>query len=337
MQSAFDGRFAIGFGFGFVRLLGHQHLFGRGHHHADGRGLRFGLAAAIAQVSSACGIFFRSCFRGSGGLGQAVQARLFGSGDRLFLGLLRLHLFFRRLNLVTCTAGSRLGRCFAGLRYLALGCSLLGCGALTRFRLFALTAALRQFFFLAAQQLGLASRFFFAAGQLGFIDQRLLRAERLKRLSGTFRAILSADKGALFAHFHLDSARSAGGVSLFDFRGLLFDQRDLLALRRGGAVAALQKRQQLVLVGVGQGIARGGFGHAGGFQLLKQGFSRPLELISELGNSGDGHVVGNLSWPLLVSGCVIGEPMCAGLHDQGVGIVFRLPRDINKFVGREIG
>ena len=73
------------------------------------------------------------------------------------------------------------------------------------------------------------------------------------------------------------------------------------------------------------------------FQLLKQGFCRPLELISELGNSGDGHVVCNLSWPLLVSGCVIGEPMCAGLHDQGVGIVFRLPRDINKFVSGEIG
>src|SRR5205085_1100572 len=73
-------------------------------------------------------------------------------------------------------------------------------GALARFRFLALAALGGQFFFLAADQFGLAARFFLAAGQFGLVH-RGRRGRGRRRLGGLdhgrVRAVVALDEGAL--------------------------------------------------------------------------------------------------------------------------------------------
>src|SRR5206468_4149523 len=140
------------------------------------------------------------------------------------------------------------------------GTGLFG-GALARFLLFALAALCLQLFFLAADQFGLAARFLLAAGEFGIVGTRGLRRLRSVRDFGRLHhggvgAFIALDERALLAHFHLDGARLAAGVRLLDLAGGLLHQRDLLAFGRGGAMARLEVAQELLLVGVGQGVGR---------------------------------------------------------------------------------
>ena len=171
----------------------------------------------------------------------------------------------------------------------------LGLLAFARLGFFAHAALLDQFFFLAADQLGLAARFFLAAGQFGFVDvRRGGRGAPARRgsapLGAAGAAFVALDEGALLAHFHLDGARAAGGVGLLDLAGRLLDQRDLLALGLDRAVAGLQEAEQALLVGLGERIGRRGLGHACALELVKQGFGSLLEFVRELGDGGAGHM-----------------------------------------------
>ena len=105
-----------------------------------------------------------------------------------------------------------------------------------------------------------------------------------------FDTVFTADESAFLAYFDLDRARLAGGVGLLDLAGGFLHQRDLLALRRGGAVAGMQIVEQAVLVGIGQRVGRDRFGHPGRLQLLKQRGGRFLEFVGKLGDSRTGHL-----------------------------------------------
>ena len=96
------------------------------------------------------------------------------------------------------------------------------------FLLLALAALLGQFFFLAADQLGLAARFFLAAGAVR--RRRRSAAGGAASALDRRRDLVALDEGALLAHLDLDRARLAGGVGLLDLAGRLVRQRDLLAL-----------------------------------------------------------------------------------------------------------
>jgi hypothetical protein len=153
---------------------------------------------------------------------------------------------------------------------------------------------------LPTQKLRLVARFFFAARQFSLVDNwscGYWRFEHLSRLWHRIRAIFPAHKGALFTHFHLDGAGLAAGIGLFDFRGLLLDQRNFFTLRTRSAMGSLQVVQQHMFIRVGQHIAGSGFGDPSGFQLIQQGFGRFLEFTGKLGDSRTGHLAGNLSWP----------------------------------------
>src|SRR5207245_9773638 len=126
------------------------------------------------------------------------------------------------------------------------------------FLLFALTAALGQLFFLAAQQLGLAVGLVLAALQLGVVDHRCGRRGLLG--SGRFVAL---DEDALLAHLDLDGARLAGSIGLLDLAGGFARERDLLALTAAArAMRRAQEVEQAFLVRLGQRVFGRGLPHA---------------------------------------------------------------------------
>ena len=172
-------------------------------------------------------------------------------------------------------------------------------GAGFGFLVFALLAAHCEFFFLAADEFGLVTGLFFTAHQFSSVNHRRCGNWLGSWNFGAFRhgvhAVFAADKGALFAHFHLDRAGLATGVSLLDLGGLLLDQGDFLAVSAGRAVAALQEIEQTVLVSVSQNVAGRRLGHPGGLQLVQQGFGGFFEFTSKLSDGRTGHLLGNLS------------------------------------------
>ena len=281
MQRAFDTSSR----FDFFRLLrSYQHLLGSGHHAANGCGFGFGLAAAVTQIGSArnflSGNRFGRRFRCSQRLGLCVSLGLRCSS---FGGSVYDHFF----------ADSRLLACLGGLGlFFGLGRGFFSGFPGTRFLLFAFAAALDQLFFLAADELGLAACVFLTAGEFGVVDQGCgdFLDFFCRNITACIRAIFAADEGALLAHFHLDRTGFARGVGLLDFSGLLLDQRNFLALRRGCAMAALQEIQQAVLIRVGQDIGNRGLGDSGRLQLLKQRVGRFFEFIGKLGYGRTGHL-----------------------------------------------
>jgi hypothetical protein len=150
------------------------------------------------------------------------------------------------------------------------------------------SALFRQLFFLAADQLSLAAGFFLAAGQFG---PRRCAADTgaAWATSGSgdsqhgLNAFIALDEGALLAHFHLDGAGLARGIGLLDLAGGLLHQRDLLAIGRSRAVAGLQVGQQLLLVGLGEGIGRGSLGPR--LQLLSCSSRVSVDFLSSVANS----------------------------------------------------
>ena len=172
-------------------------------------------------------------------------------------------------------------------------------GAGFGFLVFALLAARCQLFFLAADEFGLVTGFFFAAHQFSCVNHmgrgHWLGGWHFGAFWHGIHAVFAADKRALFAHFHLDRAGLATGVSLLDLGGLLLDQGDFLAVRPGCAVAALQEIEQTVLVSVCQDVAGRRLGHPGGLQLVQQGFGGFFEFTSKLSDGRTGHLLGNLS------------------------------------------
>src|SRR5690606_21650961 len=116
--------------------------------------------------------------------------------------------------------------CFGGLAGLF---GLLSLGGLTRLFGFATFALLRQFFLLAAQQFGLTAGIFFPARELFRVDHGRGRHDvGLGRRH--HHLVVTLDECALLAHFHLNGARTTGGIRLLDLLRGLLDQRDLLAL-----------------------------------------------------------------------------------------------------------
>ncbi|MCY1168254.1 hypothetical protein D9M73_82420 [compost metagenome] len=68
----------------------------------------------------------------------------------------------------------------------------------------------------------MAVGFLFTADQFGVINHRRLGCSRYFGhcfLGSRLGAVITLDEGALLAHFHLDGARLAGGISLLDFAG----------------------------------------------------------------------------------------------------------------------
>src|SRR3990167_3277873 len=98
------------------------------------------------------------------------------------------------------------------------------------------------------------------------------------------------DEGALLAHLDLDRARLARGIGLLDLAGGLGNQGDLLAIPLGNPVAGLQMGQKLLLIGLGQGIRRGGFDLSRRLELVKQDFRGFLEFAGKLVDSITGHI-----------------------------------------------
>jgi len=176
--------------------------------------------------------------------------------------------------------GSGAGRCFSG------GGSSSGFGRLARlaFLFFAKAARLGQFGLLHADGFGLGAGFFLAALQVGFLGRRACGHLR------PGRRVVALDEDALLAHLDLDRARLTAGIGLLDLGRRLLRQRDLLALGAGGAVRGTQELQQALLVGLGQRVVERLLGDAGRMQLLQQGRGRAVELESELGDGGHGHV-----------------------------------------------
>jgi hypothetical protein len=161
----------LGHGLGFFGLLGHQHLLGRGHHRADGRGFGFGLAAALAQIGSRRTAFF---------IGDAALDSAAALASRASLGCRE-----RRAAAAAVHSAASCGRYdrrshvdseFLGLFLASVaaqpGGSALRRLALARFLLLALAALFGQLFFLAADQFGLPTGFFLAAGELGVVNER---------------------------------------------------------------------------------------------------------------------------------------------------------------------
>ena len=273
VQSTFDCALGVNGRLGWFGLFqGHGHFIGRGHHQANGSGFGLGLAAAITQFGCALGFFSGSGFGCAGGGGQGFFARL-GRGlgsDLCAVSGLGLRSVYR--------SGGRCG----GRLLCNLGCALrlfgllrqgVGCGFFMRcagfgFLVFAFLAARCEFFFLAADELSLVTGLFFAAHQLSCVNHmgrgNWLGSWHFGAFWHGVHAVFAADKGALFAHFHLDRAGLATGVSLLDLGGLLLDQGDFLAVSAGRAVAALQEIEQTVLVSVSQNVAGRRLGHPGG-------------------------------------------------------------------------
>ena len=233
----------------FGRLVRHQHACRCVHHGADGFRLGQGLAAALVEVLGARGFLVGTGLRFGGGLGLGVFLDLCGGrlGSCLAVGHRRGFLGGFR-----CTFGHG-GGLFRSLLAGGLGLLLglfgeLGLLAFARFGFFAQATLLDQFFFLAADQFGLAARLFLAAGEFGFIDARRGRGlghfGLLHRLGRGRMPLIALDEGALLAHFDLDRAGAAGGVGLLDLAGRLLGQRDLLALGIDRAVAGLQETEQ---------------------------------------------------------------------------------------------
>ena len=261
-----------------------------------------GLAAALVQVLGAGGFLVGAGLRFGGGLGLGVFLGLrgggFGGGLAVGHGLAASSRRPWR-----AFGHGRGGGCFGGLlawrpcaaRLLGLF-GALGLLAFAGFGFFAQAALLGQFFFLAADQLGLAARFFLAAGEFGFVDLRRGGRGCDGAASG---AAASATAGwpssrwmkvrFLRTSTWIVRAR-AGGVGLLDLAGRLLRQRDLLALGLGRAVAGLQEAEQALLVGLGQRVGGGRLGHACALELVKQGFGSLLEFVRELGDGGTGHM-----------------------------------------------
>ncbi|MNV66394.1 hypothetical protein D3C71_1591450 [compost metagenome] len=105
-----------------------------------------------------------------------------------------------------------------------------------------------------------------------------------------FAAFVTLDEGALLAHFHLNGAGPASGISLLDFARRLFRQCDFLAVSSACAMAGLQVREQFLFIGLGQRIRSRGLGNTGKAQLLQQGFGGFFEFGSKLGNSVTRHI-----------------------------------------------
>jgi len=257
-------------------LLGHKNLLGGGHHRADGSGFGLSLAATLAQVGGAGCLFLCS----SAGLGFSLLTCSGGSGTccRGGFGLLLAghFLFSHGLGPTGFFLGSVGGGTLFGF-------------ALTTFQLFAFTTLGCQFGFLMTDLLRLTAGFFLTSAQVGVVGSFSgCRLHFLLHHCGRFRAhvFFALDERALLAHFHLDGACLASGIGLLDFAGRLLDERDLLAIHSRGAVACLQKTQQLLLVGLGQVVGRGALGNARRAKLLEQGFRGLLEFVSELGDSG---------------------------------------------------
>jgi hypothetical protein len=170
------------------RLVRHQHAGRCIHHGADGFGFGEGLAATLVQVLGAGGFLVGTGLRFGGGLGLRVFLGLRGGGLGGELGVGGL-LFGGSGGRGDCSRRfDRLGGFLRGRSSGFGGGLLLGgdaCGfllglfgalglfgllAFAGFGFFAQAPLLDQFFFLAADQLGLAARFFLAAGQFGFVD-----------------------------------------------------------------------------------------------------------------------------------------------------------------------
>ncbi|MNT42119.1 hypothetical protein D3C72_1785190 [compost metagenome] len=127
---------------------------------------------------------------------------------------------------------------------------------LTAFALFALTAFFHQFFLLLANQLHLMASCLFTPNQLvGFaFSAGLLFADLCFAFGTGFAAFVTLYESALLAHFHLNGAGPAGGISLLDFARRLFRQCDFLAVSSACAMAGLQVREQFLFIGLGQRI-----------------------------------------------------------------------------------
>ena len=135
-------------------------------------------------------------------------------------------------------------------------------------------AFFRQFFFLTAQQFSMATGFFFAANQFGIFSSGLcLQCSRCvhPNFFGLVNFVFATDKSTLFTDFNLDGAGLAGGIGLLDLRGRFFHQRDLFTICRNSAMTGMEIAEQLLLVGLRQGIAGLRFDNAGAGQLLDQG------------------------------------------------------------------
>src|SRR5207237_5983143 len=163
-------------------LLAHGHLLRRRRQRADRGRFGLGLLAAIGEIGRPRGLLGGPRL----GLGVGLCARLGvrrRSRGLRFLGVLarRGALGLRLLLLRVFGRGMR-GRALFGF-------------ALARFRLFALAALFRQVFFLAADQLRLATRFFLAAREFGFVD--VLHGRRCFLLG-------RLDDGGVAAFFALD-------------------------------------------------------------------------------------------------------------------------------------
>ena len=249
-------------------------FFGRcRHHQANGCSFSLGFAPAIPQINGARRIFSSLHF----GLSSSFVARFslrVGQRGFFFLGqgFSRQLGGFRRFGLDSARVHHRV----CGSRLLRFNgqCSGTVCG-LTRalLLLLALQAALHQLFFLAANQLGLTARLPLATSKLCTVDDRRCK-DFLQRLYNRFNRrinpFFAAHKSAHFFCSDRDGTHLTGGVCLLDFRGRLFDQRDLLALRAGRAVTHLQMRQQAVLVRISQRVSGRLLGNTCRLQLFKQ-------------------------------------------------------------------
>ena len=261
VQGALDG-FGVHRGFFRLWFFRDQDFLGRIHHGANGFGFGQRGATAAVQIFGACSIFF-SAELGSGfalsGFSLGLR-QLRGSGLSVFVGG---------------------GHGFGGQDFAVFG--LLG---------FAQAAFFRQLFFLAANELSLATRFFFATRQFGLIQDGLNGRGVLCSLSRGFgfHLVVAFDEGAFLAHFHLDGAGFARGIGLFDLRGGFLHQGDFFALWRVCAMAGFQKAQQFLLVGIRQLVCDRALGDARRLQLLKQCVGRFFEFLGKLGNRCDGHL-----------------------------------------------
>ena len=140
----------------------------------------------------------------------------------------------------------------------------------------------------------MATGLFLAANQFGiFSGLSLWRSKhfRLNFFSRQVGFVFTPDKGTFFTDLDLDGAGLAGRVSLLDFRGRFFDQRDLFAISGDSAMAGVQIAEQLLLVGFRQRIAGLRLGNAGAGQLLDQGSGRFIQFSCEFSDgSNTGHI-----------------------------------------------
>ncbi|MPN13482.1 hypothetical protein SDC9_160803 [bioreactor metagenome] len=105
------------------------------------------------------------------------------------------------------------------------------------------------------------------------------------------RAVFALDEGALLAHFDLDGTGLAGSIGLLDFASGFFHQSNFLAICTRRAMAGLQIGKQLLLVRLGQGIARRCLCHSRCLQLIQQHGGGFLEFGCELGDCVTRHIV----------------------------------------------